>query len=194
MRWQRTIARILDRWSDQIDPFGHELRDIAPYVVPTVLVGEDRVDVERPVYAGYPFSPATAGQVSGCALDAGTLPVEILSAIVTVSVADRVGLVTASSLSTSFLGSLTPPTARFVRDPVNAPLSMSNTPGGSGTRTIRGNAAWGAAAGLQVAVNSPVELVNGGPVILPQGQRVQVGLQNVNIGCSVAFLWRELAG
>ena len=193
MRFQRSISRLLDRWSDQVDPFGHELRDIAPIAVPAFLVGEDRVDLERPVYAGYPFSPAVVGEVSAVAIEAGTRTVELLSCVVTVAVADRVGLRNQSDLGTTFLGSLTPPTARFQTDERNIPFVLSGTLGGSGTRNLRGGAAWGSAAGLQVAAFSPVELVNRGPIFLPPGYRMQVGLHGVNIGVSAAFLWRELA-
>ena len=193
MRWQRSITGLLDRWSDQIDPFGHELRELGPFVHPVVQIGHDLVDVERPTFYGYPHSVGVAGQASSVALEAGTLTLEVLSIVVSVAVADRVGLITRADTGVLFTGNLTPPTAIFSTDEANAPLNLRETPGGSGTRVMRGNPAWGAAAGLQLAALAPVELLNRGPIFLPPGQRVAVGVQGVNVAVSAAFAWRELA-
>lgn len=62
MRWQKAIRGVLDRWSDQVDPFGHELRELAPFVVPVVSLGDDFTDDERPLAAfSWRVGPAGAG-------------------------------------------------------------------------------------------------------------------------------------
>lgn len=190
MRWQRSIRQLLNRWSDQVDPFGHELRELGPYVMPTISLGADYVDQERPVYVGNPFSPVVGLDVSHVLLEAGTLELEVLSVIASVTAPTRIGLKTDQNLWTVFEGNLTRPSAAFRVGGLSPPLSVAHP--SSGTRVARGTAAWGSAAGVLVAANSPLELL-ARPAFLPPGNRLAVALQDANVGVSAAFMWRELS-
>jgi hypothetical protein len=190
VKFQRSSERFLNRLSAETSHWSpNSISDLMTSVVPVFVLGEDAVDLERAVYVGEPFSPAIVGQVSHVLLEAGTRELQVLSVIASVSAATRIGLNTTENLWTTFEGALTRPSAALVigGDP---PLSLAQPT--SGTRVTRGNAAWGAAAGLQVAASSPLELVRA-PLILPAGNRLTVALQDANIGVSAQFTWRELS-
>lgn len=80
MRWQQPIRRLLDRWSDQVDPFGHELRELWSQVIPTVSVGADRVDSERIVWAFEHEGTALAGNRTAVELEGSSGCREIIGA------------------------------------------------------------------------------------------------------------------
>lgn len=95
MRWQRSIARVLNRWSDQVDPFGHELHEFFPNVVPTIVLGHDLVDDDRYTSTWTTLRPATLGQFAFIALNAIRGSVELLGVRVT-------GLAAGTSFSAQF--------------------------------------------------------------------------------------------
>lgn len=190
MKFQRSSERFLNRLSAETSHWApNSISDLHTTVVPVFVLGSDAVDLERAVYVGTPFSGGVGLDVSHVLLEAGTRELQVLSVIASVSAPTRIGLITDQNLWTIFEGALTRPAASLTIGGT-APLSFAAPT--SGTRIVRGTAAWGGAAGLLVGASSPVELVRN-PVILPAGNRLAVGLQDATIGVSAAFTWRELS-
>jgi len=59
MRWQRPTFKALQRWADLTQ--GIQLRGLADFVVPTVSLGHDFTDAERPVFMKQQQVAAGAG-------------------------------------------------------------------------------------------------------------------------------------
>lgn len=112
MRWQRPIQAVLNRWSDKVDPFGHELREFFPNVVPTVVLGTDYVDDERATFTVSTLRPATLGNFAFISLCAIAGSIELLGVRVTGTAAATGFNTEVGEIAVQYTGTgLTAPTA-----------------------------------------------------------------------------------
>ena len=185
MRWQRSITGTLNRWSDQVDPFGHELRDLAPIVVPTVQLGTSPVDPEWSTFRASVDAAAVGGQAGFIVVAPVSAPIQVLA----VTGASPGG---ASGFDVQLL-------------PVLLALGSTPTaPGGLFERSSgrSGNVAFidqGTAVGVvpgiyQVGGNAVLQVELPAQTLIDVGFALAVKADRVNQAMRFSVWWRNLAG
>jgi hypothetical protein len=174
----RLLARIgnATRWAESMVPHG-----VAPVLVPTFSLGEDRGDAERRVWGAGQTRVGVAAQFSTMGIFHAQRELELLSVTFRSSATVSVSLLT------------TDPAAYFEPGAVDL-NSLVNTDPQLGVRSgavLRvGHRLVGTTQDFTFALTTPIVLPLG--LVLPVGRLFAVGAGTANIGLTCGFLWREL--
>lgn len=181
MRWGLQSDALLSRFTGSLV---EQLRELVPVVVPVAIVGQDRDDVSRPVWAHASSIAAAAGQFPTFSLAAPNSPFELLGAWFNGTSGQLVSGMCVPV--TQSLGGVLPPSV-FVQNWSPAGRSPS-------ARVSAGSIAGGGfPTVLQVeltAVDTPWPVA---PVVVAAG--FQVGFQGQTAASTLraAFFWRDLS-
>jgi len=185
VKFQRSAENFLNRFGAATSHWSpNALVELAPQVVPVVVLGDDRVDAERAQYGIGQGAAAGVGQLAAVAFVSLAGDVELEQVQVYASAATTASVFTDDTDGAATWGSIVAPA--FV---IAAPIA-----GGPITRTAVAGA-FGAGIGggqyrLPLAANVPTTLFQV-PFVLPRARRFVVQLVAANLILNVNALVRD---
>jgi len=174
-RWQRSVLAMLRRWTDLGFGRGLSMPDV---VLPVVVLGDDRTDVERVAYAASWEVTSAAGNVPSGTLSAQDRDVELLAVLVSRP---------SNQLDANLYFDSAPPFAGS-----NSPLSSTTgVPPTANVLAISGAQQITGVVGVEAPLGTSVQLPLRG-VVLPRGRRLVIEGATPNSTLRGVFCWREL--